>query len=51
MNKIEVERVEELHNIVEGSKHYEFSCHLCKLVARPADCQGCPVYCQSFSAD
>lgn len=51
MNKFEVERVEELRNIVEGSKHYTFSCTLCKIVARPSDCKGCPVYCQSFSAD
>ena len=51
MTQIEVEKVEELYNIMKGSRHYAFSCHLCEIVARPRDCKGCPVYCQSFSAD
>lgn len=51
MTQREIEKVKELHRIMQGSKVYAFSCNLCVLVARPADCQGCPVYCQSFSAD
>lgn len=49
MNATDTKRIVELHNILEGSSIYAFSCSLCVLVARPADCQGCPVYKQSVT--
>lgn len=51
MSTKDKERVKELHNMMQGNKVYTFSCSACKLMARPADCIGCPVYSQSFSAD
>ena len=29
----------------------EFSCTLCKAKINPPTCQGCPIYCQTFSLD
>ena len=29
----------------------EFSCTLCKAKINPLTCQGCPIYCQTFSLD
>lgn len=28
-----------------------FTCRICKTVVNPSDCQGCPIYGQSFSDD
>lgn len=28
-----------------------FSCNLCKAKVNPPTCQGCPIYCQTFSPD
>lgn len=44
MSQKDKERVQELHQITKGSKHFVFSCYLCTMWARPADCKGCPVY-------
>lgn len=44
MTKKDIERVQELHNLMQGNKVYTFSCSMCKLLARPEDCKGCPVF-------
>lgn len=44
MTNKEKERVQELHKLMQGNKVYTFSCCVCILLARPADCKGCPVY-------
>ena len=44
MTNKEKERVQELHSMMQGNKVYTFSCCVCMLLARPADCKGCPVY-------
>ena len=44
MSTKDKERVKELHDIMQGSKIYVFSCNVCELLAQTADCKGCPVY-------
>ena len=44
MTKKEIERVQELHKIMQGSKIYAFTCNVCMLLAQTTDCKGCPVY-------
>lgn len=44
MTQEEIEKVKELHQLVTGSKHFVFSCYMCTMWARTADCKGCPVY-------
>lgn len=29
----------------------EFSCHMCKAEINPPTCNGCPIYCSTFSND
>ena len=44
-------RIIDLCGALTESQFFAFSCHTCKLLVHPDDCQGCPLYSQSFSND
>lgn len=44
MTQKEIERVKALHELMQNNSFYSFNCCACMLMARPADCKGCPVY-------
>ena len=45
--KQKILELEEIHKRISP----EFSCSLCKQVLKISTCDGCPIYCQSFSLD
>lgn len=45
--KQKILELEEIHKRISP----EFSCSLCKQVLKISTCNGCPIYCQSFSLD
>ena len=50
MTEEEINKILELEEIHKRISP-EFSCSLCKQVLKISTCNGCPIYCQSFSFD
>ena len=50
MTEEEQKKVFKLYQIHSSLKP-EFSCSMCKQVLKISTCNGCPVYCQTFSPD
>lgn len=40
-------KMDEIHQHISP----EFSCHMCKTEINPPTCNGCPIYCSTFSND
>lgn len=40
-------KMDEIHQRISP----EFSCHMCKTEINPPICNGCPIYCSTFSND
>lgn len=40
-------KMDEIHQRISP----EFSCHMCKAEINPPTCNGCPIYCSTFSND
>ena len=45
------EEKEKIFKLYQIHASLGFSCSLCKQVLKISTCNGCPIYCQSFSLD